>query len=126
MSLFPPLNGDLTKIQYGLGKKFNTNRMKKDKLDKIANTIIEQMGDLKLVKQTMVRDDREELMSILIGIDFIVTENVPLINLLHQTVDRDSFTYIMNRVGEYLSSFYGDDLTVTYDSKYDMYYYFKI
>ena len=126
MSLLPPVKEDLMWIQYGLGKKFNTNRMKQDKLDKIANTIIEQMGDLKLVKQTMVRDDREELMSILIGIDFIVTENVPLINLLHQTVDRDSFTYIMNRVGEYLSSFYGDDLTVTYDSKYDMYYYFKI
>ena len=98
----------------------------KDKLDKIANTIIEEMGDLKLVKQTMVQDDRKELMSILIGIDFVVTENVPLINLLHQTVDRDSFTYIMNRVGKYLSSFYGDDLTVDYDSKYDMYYYFKI
>ena len=98
----------------------------KDKLDKIANTIIEEMGDLKLVKQTMVQDDRKELMSILIGIDFIVTENVPLINLLHQTVDRDSFTYIMNRVGKHLSSFYGDDLTVSYDSKFDMYYYFKI
>ena len=45
----------------------------KDKLDKIANTIIEEMGDLKLVKQTMVQDDRKELMSILIGIDFVVT-----------------------------------------------------
>jgi len=103
--------------------------IQKEKLDKIAKAVIEQIGDLKLSKHTissMIEDDRGELMAILVGTDFVVTQSVPLINLLYQTVDRDSFGYIMDKVGNHLSSFLEDSPRVSYDAKFDLYYYFKI
>lgn len=103
--------------------------MNKEKLDKIVDEIILEMGDLQLTKQTisyLIRNEYKELVALLVGADFVLTGDVPLIDLLYRSVDPKSFSHVMNRVGNHLSSVLDGNPRVVYDAKFDEYYYFTI
>ena len=99
--------------------------MKKDKLDKLVDTILQEMGEIKesYGSQDMY-NQRQELISVKTFSDFILTKNVPLLEMLQTAMDQESFNYVINRVGNYVSGKYKYQEHVKFKKEFEDLYFF--
>lgn len=99
--------------------------MKKDKLDKLVDTILQEMGEIKesYGSQDMY-NQRQELISVKTFSDFILTKNVPLLEMLETAMDQESFNYVINRVGNYVSGKYKYQEHVKFKKEFEDLYFF--
>ena len=100
--------------------------MNKDKLDKLVDTILQEMGEIKesYGSQDMY-NQRQELISVKTFSEFILTTNVPLLEMLETAMDQESFNYVINRVGNYVSGKYKYQEHVKFDKEFEDLYFFK-
>ena len=81
--------------------------MNKDKLDKLVDTILQEMGEIKESYGSLdMYNQRQELISVKTFSDFILTNNVPLLEMLETAMDQESFNYVITRAGNYVSGKY--------------------
>lgn len=99
--------------------------MNKDKLDKLVDTILQEMGEIKesYGSQDMY-NQRQELISVKTFSDFILTKNVPLLEMLETAMDQESFNYVINRVGNYVSGKYKYQEHVKFKKEFEDLYFF--
>ena len=99
--------------------------MNKDKLDKLVDTILQEMGEIKesYGSQDMY-NQRQELISVKTFSDFILTKNVPLLEMLETAMDQESFNYVINRVGNYVSGKYKYQEHVRFKKEFEDLYFF--
>ena len=99
--------------------------MNKDKLDKLVDTILQEMGEIKesYGSQDMY-NQRQELISVKTFSDFILTKNVPLLEMLETAMDQESFNYVINRVGNYVSGKYKSQEHVRFKKEFEDLYFF--
>ena len=99
--------------------------MKKDKLDKLVDTILQEMGEIKesYGSQDMY-NQRQELISVKTFSEFILTKNVPLLEMLETAMDQESFNYVINRVGNYVSGKYKYQEPVKFKKEFEDLYFF--
>ena len=99
--------------------------MNKDKLDKLVDTILQEMGEIKesYGSQDMY-NQRQELISVKTFSDFILTKNVPLLEMLETAMDQESFNYVINRVGNYVSGKYTYQEHVKFKKEFEDLYFF--
>jgi len=99
--------------------------MNKDKLDKIVDMIFREIGEMKeglggegtyRNMSGLINEDGELLCYAMIR-KFVITENVPALDILESSLDEESFRYIMNKVGNRLIKFYIRKRTVEYDKR---------
>ena len=93
--------------------------MNTKKLDKIIDDIFSEMGRIENGYNVYygVVDERGDLVAYGLTKHFIVTDNVPHLNMLKNSLDPESFEYIINTVGNKLYELYSgsDSRTVRYD-----------
>ena len=99
--------------------------MKKDKLDKLVDTILQEMGEIKesYGSQDMY-NQKQELISVKTFSEFILTTNVPLLEMLQTAMDQESFNYVINRVGNYVSGKYKYQEPVKFKKEFEDLYFF--
>ena len=99
--------------------------MNRKKLDKIVDVIFEYIGEIEEgpfrhgVRQELVSliNKDGDLLCYVMNRKFVVTENVPLLEMLESSLDEESFRYIMNKVGNRFIEFYNRKQTVEYDKR---------
>ena len=100
--------------------------MNKQKLNKIVDEIIQEMGEIKQLGWGDMYNEDQELIATKTYRDLILTKNVPLIEILYTAMDQESFKYIMNRVGNYVSNKTSDPQPVKYTMQSSNLFFFKI
>lgn len=100
--------------------------MNKEKLDKLIDTILQEMGELKQSYASQdIYNQRQELISVKTFSELMLTKNVPHIEMLQTAIDQESFNYVMDRVGNYISGKYKNQEPVKFDKEFEGLYFFK-
>ena len=101
-----------------------TQHMNKEKLDKLVDTILQEMGEIKESYGQDMYNQRQELISVKRFSDLILTKNVPLLEMLQTAMDQESFNYVINRVGNYVSGKYKYQEHVKFKKEFEDLYFF--
>ena len=91
--------------------------MNKDKLDKLVDRILSEIGEIKELEWGEVYDQNGRLIATKTYDRFLLNDNVPHLKTLHNIMDQDSFEYVMNRVGNYISNKTTDPQPLKYKRK---------
>ena len=101
--------------------------MKTEKLDKLIDNIFSEMGELKegVDRYYGFVNESGELICYKVVRSFIVTKNVPHLDVLRYSLDDASFKYLMDQVGNRLSDLYFNKERVSYETYYSNNYLFN-
>ena len=88
--------------------------MNKDKLDKIIGDIFSEIGEIKhgdcdkgeYLGYNGLLNENGDLIAFKLTDLFYITKYFPLLDMLKNSLDEDSFKYLMNRVGNMLGDLY--------------------